>query len=58
MIEYRAYAIGSDGHIAKAIPLVCDGDNQAIEQAKKALQGHTIEVWSGNRFVTRIDLES
>jgi hypothetical protein len=57
MIEYRAYAIGSDGHIIKAIALVCDDDKQAVEQAKEALENHTIEVWSGNRFVARVDLE-
>jgi hypothetical protein len=58
MIEYRAYALGSDGHIIKAIALVCDDDNQAIEQAREALENHTIEVWSGNRFVARLDLEA
>ena len=57
MNEYRAYAIGSDGHIIKAIALVCDHDHQAIEQARAALENHTIEVWSGNRFVARVDLE-
>jgi hypothetical protein len=57
MTEYRAYAIGSDGHIVKAIALVCDDDKQAIKEAKEALANYTIEVWSGNRFVVRIDLE-
>jgi hypothetical protein len=55
MAEYRAYAIGSDGHIVKAAALVCDDDDQAIARAKLALGNCTIEVWSGVRFVVRLD---
>jgi hypothetical protein len=55
MAEYRAYAIGSDGHIVKAAALVCDDDDQAIARAKLEFENYTIEVWSGVRFVVRLD---
>jgi hypothetical protein len=55
MAEYRAYAIGADGHIVKSMPLICDDDNQAMEEARKALENHTIELWSGERLVARLN---
>ena len=57
MAEYRAYAVGHDGHIVKAAPLVCEDDEEALTEAAKILAGYTIEIWSGDRFVTRLDLE-
>jgi hypothetical protein len=58
MIEYRVYAIGTDDRIAKAIALVCEDDSHAIRQAMEALKNQTIEIWSGQRLVARIDSES
>jgi hypothetical protein len=40
--EYRAYVIGEDGHIATV-------------WAKQLVDGHDVELWSGDRFVIRID---
>jgi hypothetical protein len=57
MEEYRAYAIGHDGHIVRSAPLVCEDDEKAFTEAVKILAGYTIELWSGVRFVTRLDLE-
>lgn len=58
MAEYRAYAIGTDGHIVKSIPLMCDDDNQAVKEAREALEKQAIEIWSGERLVARLDFES
>jgi hypothetical protein len=55
MAEYRAYAIGADGHIVKSAPLIRDDDNQAIEEARNALENHKIELWSGERLVARLN---
>jgi hypothetical protein len=55
-IEYRVYAIGRDGHIFDAKALVCRDDAEAIEQARDAFKDQIVEVWSGARFVARLDL--
>ena len=54
MTEYRAYVIGSDGHIVSATGLVCEDDEAAIEEVETFLQDWTIEIWSGDRFVIRL----
>jgi hypothetical protein len=53
MAEYRAYVIGEDGHIRNFRAFVCDGDADATVWAKQLLDGHDIELWSGDRFVIR-----
>jgi len=35
--------------------LVCKSDTEAVEQAKKLLNGLDIEVWEGARKVARIE---
>ena len=51
MEEYRAYLIGSDGHIRQCFELVCDGDADAKERTKQLINGHDIELWQGTRRV-------
>jgi hypothetical protein len=55
MAEYRAYTVGHDGHFIGYEPLICADDAEAIEKAKRLAEGHDIELWSGPRFVTRLD---
>jgi hypothetical protein len=57
MAEYRVYAIGGDGHIVKSTPLICDDDSQAVQKARELCEGHTLEIWSGERFVARLNTE-
>lgn len=57
MVEYRVYQIGDDGHIVKSTPLICVDDGEAIEKAGEFAEGHVIEIWSCERFVTRLGLE-
>lgn len=54
MGEYRVYEIGDDGHIVKSTPLFCEDDREAIERASELAKGHIVEIWSGERFVTRL----
>jgi hypothetical protein len=42
MAEYRAYTVGHDGHFIEFEPLVCDSDNEAIEKAKRLVDGHVL----------------
>jgi hypothetical protein len=51
MPEYRAYVIGYDGHIANFRTFVCDNDADATVWTKQLVDGHDIELWSGERFV-------
>jgi hypothetical protein len=53
--EYRAYVIGEDGHIASFRAFVCDSDADATVWAKQLVDGHDVELWSGDRFVIRLD---
>jgi hypothetical protein len=57
MAEYRAYVIGSDGHIVSATALVCANDEQAIAEVRRFMLERTIEIWSGDRFVIRLHPE-
>jgi hypothetical protein len=54
MAEYRAYAVGDDGHFIGFEPVICDDDNQAIDKAKRLVNGHDMELWNGDRFVARL----
>jgi hypothetical protein len=55
--EYRAYVIGSDGHIVNATGLVCENDEQAIAEVGTFLLDRAIEIWNGDGFVIRLDPE-
>lgn len=52
--EYRAYAIGSDGHFTQCDEMVCRNDDEAIAEAKRLIRNSDIEIWNRNRFVTRL----
>ena len=54
MPEYRAYKI-TNNRVADAPTIItCDGDQQAIEAARKLADGHDVELWEGPRFVIGI----
>jgi hypothetical protein len=55
MAEYRAYTVGRDGHFMRVKVLICADDAEAIDQAKPLVDGHDIELWSGDRLVTRLE---
>jgi hypothetical protein len=57
MAEYRAYIVGDDGHFTGFEGLVCSNDSQAIENAKRLVDGHDIELWCGERFVKRLNVD-
>jgi hypothetical protein len=55
MAEYRAYFVGIDGHFVGYEPLVCVDDGEAIIKAKRLVDGHDVELWSGERMVIRLN---
>lgn len=54
MADYRAYSVGLDGHFISFDAIVCANDEEAIEEAKRFIDGNDIELWCGERLVTRI----
>jgi hypothetical protein len=36
-------------------PFIGDDDEQAVEKAKQLLDGHELQIWSGPRYVRRLD---
>ncbi|UGY25476.1 MULTISPECIES: hypothetical protein [Bradyrhizobium] len=52
--SYRAYFVGTDGHIIGREDLICAGDAEAIELATKLTDEHAVEVWDGDRLVTKL----
>ena len=53
--EYRAYIIGDDGHIRSSRVFVTEDDVDAIVFAEQMVDGHDVELWSGARFVRRVN---
>jgi hypothetical protein len=55
---YRAYTVGSDGRFISYEPMVCMNDAEATERAKRLVDDHDIELWSGVRVVIRLSHKS
>jgi hypothetical protein len=54
LFEYRAYAVGSDGHFTQCDEMICRDDGEAIAKTKSLISDSDIEVWNRNRFVIRL----
>jgi hypothetical protein len=57
MTDYRAYAVWPDGNFEGFKALICVDDNEAINQARYLVDKGAIELWSGERFITRMEHE-
>jgi hypothetical protein len=58
MAEYRAYIVGDDGHFISFEGFICVDDSEAIDKAKRLVDGHDVELWSGARLVIRLQFTS
>ena len=59
MASYKIYQIDDRGHIFRpAIEFDCHGDDVAIAEARKYLDGHAVEVWEGGRHVATFNRRS
>ena len=54
MGTYRAYFINRDDHIESYKLIEAADDEQAVEIAKRYVDGHDVEVWDGDRKVSRL----
>jgi hypothetical protein len=52
--EYRAYIVGRDGHFIGSRTFVAANDDAAFEHARKIVDGHDVELWSGARLVGKL----
>jgi hypothetical protein len=55
MAEYRIFTVGTDGHFIGSKPLLCDDDEEAVQKAEQLLDGHDLQIWSGPRYVRRLE---
>ena len=55
MANYRTVTIDKAGKPSRHRGFVCDNDNDAIVWAKQSLDEAPVELWSGARFVTRLE---
>ena len=55
MPEYRAYVVGADDHFIGSEPMICRDDAEAITRARRLVDGHAVELWSGERFVIKLE---
>jgi hypothetical protein len=46
--------VGHDGHFIGVEPLICADDSEATGRAKRLVDGHDVELWSGTRLVIRL----
>jgi hypothetical protein len=52
--EYRAYIVGVDGHFTTCRAFRCADDSEAVTWAKQLIDGYDVELWSGERFIVRL----
>ncbi len=55
MAGYRLYFLDDNGRIRDAAEFECDGDDEALVQARSRADGRAMELWSGARVVQKID---
>jgi len=58
MANYRIVTIDKAGKLSRHRGFVCDNDGDAIEWAKQSVDDAAVELWSGPRFVTRLEPRS
>ena len=54
MADYRIYLVDDDGHFYDVVPLDCEDDAKAVEQAKRLADARPIELWQLDRKVAVI----
>jgi hypothetical protein len=49
--DYRAFTIGQDGHISGAEGFNAADDEEALQKARRLVDGHDVEIWQLERKV-------
>jgi len=58
MANYRMVTIDKDGKLSRHRSFVCDNDDDAIVWAKQSVDDTAVELWSGARFIVRLEPRS
>ena len=58
MTSYRAYAVRPNGNFDGYKALICANDDEAIVTARCLTDASAIELWTSERFVTRMEHKS
>ena len=58
MNHYRVVTIDYDGKLSWHRGFVCDNDDDAVVWAKQLVDAEPVELWSGARFVARLEPRS
>jgi hypothetical protein len=58
MPYYRVYAVRFDGNFDGYESLSCADDDEAVSRATRLSSNSAIELWTGERFVTRLEYKS
>ena len=54
MASYRLYGLDGVDNVASAVWIEADDDETAVEMAQEKMDGRSLELWQGKRFVARI----
>jgi len=54
MAAYRVYSLNGAGKVLSAEWIEADSDERAVETARAAARGVSLEIWQGQRLVERI----
>jgi len=52
---HRACVVGDDEHFIGFEPMICRDDEEAVAKAQRLVNGHDMELWSGERLVIRLE---
>ena len=52
--QYRIYYIALDGHFSSVENIECADDQAAIQTARQAVNGQSVELWQSDRFLVRL----
>ncbi len=55
MTHYRAYLIGQDSYVIKAVDLNCQDDDAAMKRAQHMVDGHDVELWQDTRRIAKFE---
>ena len=55
MPRYRAYLIETDNRVHSYRAVDAESDEEALEAAKRLVDGHDVEVWLLDRMVGRLN---